>query len=233
MKTRYLDFLKMNEANEYVIGLAEVEKIIKNVFDEAKVSSVKSLYDVDDENGKTKLIISMNNLFYEQNNILYTKFIFNVDNEHTKLTDNSFTYMYDINCKFKRVKFDSITSLQEKLNTILSQNKFGSDIKKISNANISLATDVNEWLGKNGVSNSSVYSIKYQPLVDNIPCESLFFKFEINIDDTRIITLNVKKNKDHDFKLSFSEGDWFHNVFLDDVDGIVQMIGETIKKHII
>ena len=86
---------------------------------------------------------------------------------------------------------------------------------------------------ENKIDTLSIYSINYKPLVDNIPCESLFFRFEINIEDSRFIELNIKKNKDGEFKLSFNKGEWFHHVFLEDLYGIVQVIGETIKNYLL
>ena len=234
MKTKYLDFLKLNENKHSIIGLAEVEKIFKTVFDEAKVSSVKSLYDNDEETGETKLIISMNNLFFEETNILYTKFIFLVDKDKTKLQKNKFFYLYDINCNFKEILFDDSAELSIELNKILNTESFGQDIKDLSDMSVSMTTKTNEWLSSNNVENVSVYSIKYQPLVDNIPCDSLFFRFEINIDDSRFIELNIRKNEEEgEYKLSFNEGEWFHQVIIEDIKGTIQTIGETIKNEII
>jgi len=233
MKTKYLDFLKLNENSKSIIGLAEIEKTFKNVFDETKVSSVKSLYDVDEEKNETKLIISINNLFFGDSVILYTKFIFIVDDKKRMLKENKFSYLYDINSKFKEKTFNDISELEEELNSILVNDEFGEGIKKLSNNSVSLTSKTNEWFSKNGVNNISIYSIKYNPLVDNIPCESLFFRFEINIDDSRFIEMEIKKNQDNEFKLSFSEGDWFHHVYLEDLDGMVQVIGETIKNYLI
>lgn len=233
MKTKYIDFLKLNENKHSIIGLSEVEKIFKNVFDEVKVSSVKSLYDIDEESEQNKLIISMNNLFFGETNILYTKFIFLVNEQRTKLKKNKFFYLYDINCNFKEILFDDIYDLEVKLNEILNKESFGQDIKDLSDMSISMTTQTNEWLSKNNISDISLYSIKYQPLVDNIPCDSLFFRFEINIEDTRFIELNIRKNEDNEYKLSFNEGEWFHQIVIEDIKGTIQTIGETIKNYIL
>lgn len=233
MRTKYLDFLRLNENKTSVIGLSEVEKVFRNVFDDSKVSSVKSLYDIDEDTKETKLIISINNLFFEETNIIYTKFIFPVDNKKTKLKKNKFYYLYDINCNFKEVSFNDTTELQTKLFEILNNKTFGSDLTDISDISISITTQTNEWLRINNIDTISVYSIKYQPLVDNIPCDSLFFRFEINIEDTRFIELNIRKNEDSEYKLSFNEGKWFHSVTIEDINGTIQTIGETIKNYII
>ena len=46
----YLEFLKLNEARKNLITISEIEKVFKEVFDESKVSSVKTLFDKDEEN---------------------------------------------------------------------------------------------------------------------------------------------------------------------------------------
>lgn len=234
MKTKYLDFLKLNENKNSVISLSEVEKVFKTVFDETKVSSVKSLYDLDEESGETKLIISINNLFYDDTNILYTKFVFLVDKNKTKLQKNKMFYLYDINCNFKEIIFNDSEELQIELNKILKNEMFGKDIKDLSDISVSMSSKTNEWLSENGIGDLSLYSIKYQPLVDNIPCDSLFFRFEINIDDTRFIELNIRKNEEEkQYKLSFNEGDWFHDVEIENINDLIKSIGKTIKNYII
>jgi len=233
MKTKYLDFLNLNENKHSVIGLSEVEKSFKIVFDETKVSSVKSLFDVNEDTDETKLIISINNLFFEETNILYTKFIFFVNKDKTKLVKNKFHYLYDINCKFKEVLFNDIIELQLELSKILSTESFGKDIKELSDISVSMTTKTNEWLRNNKIDSISLYNIKYQPLVDNIPCDSLFFRFELNIEDSRFIELNIRKIDKNEYKLSFNEGEWFYDVTIDSINGIIQTIGETIKNYLI
>ena len=234
MKTKYLDFLKLNENRNSVISLSEVEKVFKTVFDETKVSSVKSLYDLDEESGETKLIISINNLFYDDTNILYTKFVFLVDKNKTKLQKNKMFYLYDINCNFKEIIFNDSEELQIELNKILKNEMFGKDIKDLSDISVSMSSKTNEWFSENGIEDLSLYSIKYQPLVDNIPCDSLFFRFEINVDDTRFIELNIRKNEEEkQYKLSFNEGDWFHDVEIENINDLIKSIGKTIKNYII
>jgi len=103
----------------------------------------------------------------------------------------------------------------------------------LSDINIKSAVDVNKWFEENDIDNISIYSITYHPIMDNVPCESLSFKFEINLDDSRFIELRLKKNGEKDYTFTFKEGKWFHDVTIDDIKGMVQVIGETIKNHII
>ena len=229
MKT-YKQFI--NEKDEYIVSLSEVEKIIKEVFSDAKVSSVSTVYEKDKDTGGLKLILAINNLFFEKTDILHTKFVFLVDNEKRKLLKNKFFYLYDINCNFKEVDFVDPDDLETKLNSIVNKREFGKDIKDLSDINITSAVDVNKWFEENDVDDISIYSITYHPIVDNVPCESLSFHFEINIDDTRAVELIMKKVNDNEYTFSFREGDWFHDVTINDIKGMVQVIGETIKNHI-
>jgi len=232
MKTKYLDFIKLNENKHNIISISEIEKVFKEVFDDTKVSSVKTLYDYDEDRKETKLIISINNLFYNETNIIFTKFVFVVDDKKEKLRKNQFSYLYDINCDFRTVSFDDTDEMIIKMNEILEGEKFGQNLKDLSDISVTMTSNTNEWLSDNGVDNISIYSIKYQPLVDNISCDSLFFRFEINIDDSEFIELNIRKNEDNEFKLSFNKGDWFHHVTIPDIKGTIQTIGDTIKNYI-
>jgi len=44
MKISYIDFLRLNEQNESIISLSEIEKVIRNVFNDTKVSSASTVY---------------------------------------------------------------------------------------------------------------------------------------------------------------------------------------------
>jgi hypothetical protein len=222
----------IREQKEYIVSLLDVENVIKNVFDDTKVSSVSTLYEKDEKKGELKLILTINNLFFEKTDILHTKFVFLVDDDKTKLLKNKFYYLYDINCDYKEVKFDDINDLENKLNEIINDRDFGQDIKDLSDINVTISGDVNEWLKENDVVDISIYSITYTPIVDNMPCESLSFKFEINVDDERVIELRLRKIKENDYKFTFKEGEWFHDVTVTDVKAMVQTIGETLKNHI-
>lgn len=232
MEIRYLDFLKLNEQQESIISLLEVEKVIKDVFNDTKVASVSTVYEKDKKTKELKLILTINNLFFEKTDVLHTKFVFFVNDNKQGLLKNKFFYLYDINCDYKEVDFESVDDLETKLNQIISKRDFGKDISELSDINVTMAGDVNNWFQKNDVDNISIYSITYHPIMDNIPCESLSFKFEINVDDSRFIEMRLKKLENNDYKLTFKEGNWFHDVVIPDVKGLVQTIGETLKNNI-
>ena len=230
---RYKDFIKITEKDEstYIISIYELEKIIKNIFDDTKVSSVNTTYEKIDDG--YKFIITINNLFYGETNILHTKFVFYIDDNKDKLIGNYFHYLYDINCKFKKIKFDDGVELEDKLNLILNNRNFGDDIKDLSDISVNLVSVVNSWLVDNGVDGISLYNINYNPLVDAIPCEYMVFNFNINIEDIRNIKVVLRKIDKLEYKLTFSENDWFHSVVIDDIKSIPQTIGNVVKNYII
>ncbi len=231
MKIRYSDFLKIYEKKDFIISLSDIEDIIKNVFSEARVSSVSTLYEKEDN--VNKLVITINNLFYEETNIIHTKFIFYTDDKKRKLSDNYLHYHYDINCKYKKVDFSDLVELEEKLNDIIDNRKFGKDLKILSDLSVTLATDVNGMLSENDISGISIYTITYIPIVDAVPCDSLTFRFDINIDDTRLIKMIIKKIDKDEYKITFNENDWFEDVTISSLKAIPQTITEMIKNYIV
>ena len=228
---RYKDFVRIYEANGSIIGLAELETVIKNVFSDTKVSSVNTTYEESDKG--YKVIVTINNIYYDKTNVIHTKLMFYTDKKKSKLINNHFDYLYDLNCKFRKVEFNDVTDLESKLNFVFDNRKFGRDIKILSDLNVVLTSTVNKWLKDNDIDTISLYNITYNPIVDVIPCDSLFFQFEINLDDTRFIKMNVKKIDDSNFKLTFSEGDWFEDITIDSLKAIPQTIGEIVKNHIL
>lgn len=231
MKVKYNDFLKLYEKNTLPTSLFDVENVIENVFSEAKVSSVNSVYEKEED--VTKLVITINNLFHEETNIIHTKFIFYVDDKKSKLIENHFHYLYDINCNFRKIKFDDSIQLEDKLNNIVEKRKFGENLKTISDLSVTLASDVNQLLSEIDIVELSIYTITYKPIVDNIPCDSLSFHFDINIDDTRNIKMIVKKLEDEEYDVTFNENDWFENIKINNLGAIPQTITKMIKNYII
>lgn len=231
MIKNYNKFININESNGSIISLSNLNSTIKKIFNDTKVSSIGTIYEKN-ENGY-KLIITMNNVFYDKTNIIHTKLIFYVNNNKTKLNNNYFDYLYNINCNFKRIKFDDIENLEFKINDIFNNKKFGNDIKILSDINVVLTSSVNKWLKDNGIDIISLYYISYNPLVDTLPCDSMFFEFDINLDDTRHLKMNIKKINNNEFKITFNENDWFKDITIDSLKAIPQTIGEIVKNYIL
>lgn len=222
----------LNEANDDVISLSEINDIIQKIFNDTKVSSVNSTYEKSKE-GQLKLVITINNLFYEKTNIIHNKIVFDTDNKKRKIMGNYFYYLYDINCKFKKISFNDIIDLETKLLNIYNKRRFGRDLIILSDLNVTLTSKINSWLVKNNIKELSIYSITYNPIVDSVPCKSMTFNFNINIDDIRFIKMIIKKSSDNDYLISFREGDWFNDVSIDSLKAIPKTVGQMIKKYIL
>lgn len=222
MLSNYQNFI--NEKKEMIISLSDVERIINSIFSESKVMSIKNTYE---QNGdELKLIITLNNLFYDQIGIILTKLIFFVDKEKRKLTKHEFLYLKDINGVYKNVGFTDSDDLQGCIKGIFKNNKFGSDIKALSILSLTLTSRVNEYID----SGISIYNITYCPKIDNLPSDNLIFNFKINVNNTDEIDFNVKKI-DGEFELSFSLGEWIESITTPNVKSIPQTIAEMIKKR--
>jgi hypothetical protein len=230
MKITYNDFLKINEKKSINISLIDIEKILLNIFNDSVVSSVNTLYEKDKKGGYL-LIVTINNIFYNKTDILHTKLIFNVDKDKTKITDNYLFYLYDLNCNFKRIDFNDIFELENKLKEVLNKRIIGKDLKKLSDLNITLTIDTNKLLEEKDMNNISIYSITYSPIVNHIPCESLFFKFEINIKDIKTIDMNIRKIDKNDFKITFQNNDDFTEFNISDLSYLSNTICEMLKKY--
>ena len=174
----YIQFIK--EQNENNISVQDIYNSLKEAFADDDVFSTDSVYE-NDTNG-LRLIISISKLFSKDQVIIYTKLIFNVDNNKTYLTNKSFKYLYEINCQFsEEVLFNDVEDFKNKMNEIISGNKFGNDLKILSEFLKKPEHMIDEWFYENKIKDISVTGFKYEPEMKNIPCESLSFKFEMTV----------------------------------------------------
>lgn len=199
-----------------MIRIAEVEDIFKEIFteEEGKVSSVETIYEKIDKSDEYKLIISIHNLSMGDTIIIHTKFIFKVDSNKQFLKDESFMYLYNINCVYHKVDFDNEIGLKEKIEDIIESNDFGKDIQILSDFVEAPAMFLNYYLKKNNITDYSIFDVKYDPKFKTTPCDQVTFDFDINVNNNYTIYLSIKKvdrkdDEDHDtYK--------FHFTFLDD-----------------
>lgn len=214
------------------ILISDLVNAINNSFDSTKVISVDSVYEKIDDSEDLKLVIFLNRVLYDDINIIYTKLIFIVDQDKYKLTKNYFTYLYDINCEYLRVDFDDLDDFKTKIQDIFKKNKFGENIKILSEFIKSPAVLVNEWLNENDVSDISVTGLKYEPKVNIIPCKSLFFSFVINLSNEQTIELEISKKKEDFYVFKFKILDEYETVEQKDLTNLVQTVSETLKNKI-
>jgi hypothetical protein len=211
------------------ITIKEIESSIKNVFENAEVLNTDSVYEQIDDSSNLKLVIFINKLFEEKISVLYTKIIFVVDSDKIKLVNNSFMYLYDINCKYTNIDFSDTEEFEKKLKNIIEKEKFGNDLKILSKFVEKPAFLINNWLKDNKTNEINVLSVKYNPKMYIIPCKSLNFSFNMNVNNNNI-QFNIKKEKDSVFIFSFLINDETTNIEKPNLKTLVETIGTTLKN---
>jgi hypothetical protein len=217
-----------------MIGIGEIEEAFKDIFqgEEGLVRSIDTVYEMAEDRSHYRLVVSIHGLSVEDTMIIHTKFIFYTDLEKRLITDNSFTYLYDINCIYHVVEFSDVADVKKKIEDIVESNDFGDDIKKLSDFIEAPAMFLNHYLRKENITKYSVFEVKYEPKFKTQPCDQTTFDFEINI------------NNNHKFDVSISKVDQdtpsykFQFKFMDDItteesevlDNIHFIIGSSIVE---
>jgi hypothetical protein len=204
---------------------------IKEVFNSTKVLSVESTYEQKSDSNDLKLVISINKILYDDVNIIYTKLIFITDNSKSKLTQNYFTYLFDINCEYIRINFSDLEDLSNKISNIFTENKFGENIKILSKFVKSPSTLINEWLQKNDVTDISIVNVK-DDKISIKPCESLSFDFIIDLNNNQHVDLTISKEGKGEYVFKFK---FLNNIYEDkqaDLKRLVETIGDNLKNKI-
>ena len=220
------------------IRIAEIEKTFKEIFDEeeGKVSSVETVYEESENKDYYKLVISIHNLSIKETLIIHTKFIFKTDKHKHFVTDESFIYLYDINCVYHKVDFDNVVDLKSKIENIVESNNFGIDIQILSDFIEAPAMFLNYYMKRSNITNYSIFDVKYDPKFKTTPCDQVTFDFDININNNYTINLSIKKldrkeDEDYDtYKLHFTFLDDHETVEVDTLKNIHFTIGSTIAK---
>ena len=185
------------------ISIDDINRAIKDTIGNTLILDNSSVYEKVENSDNLKLIIFLNKLFYKQTSVLYTKLIFVVNKEKTYLISNSFMYLYDINCIYKNVEFEDVEDFKKKLKDILNNDKFGVNIKILSEFIKTPALLINNWFSKNDITEISVMGLKYDPKILIVPCSSLFFSFTINLNNNETVELTITKEKENMYVYNF------------------------------
>jgi len=186
--------------NIYNMKISEVENIFKELFQDEKglVKTVETVYEKSDDGKFLKLVISIHDLRVQDTLIIHTKFIFKTDLDKINIIENSFSYLYEINCLYRTVSFKDAFDLKEKVKKIVDSNKFGKDIQSMSEFIDSPAKLLNSYLGKNNITDYSVSVVDYEPKFKVKPCDETTFDFLIDImneNNSYKISLCISKFK--------------------------------------
>jgi hypothetical protein len=184
-----------------MVRISEIEQVFKDIFqdEEGKVSSVETVYELSKNEDFYKLVISIHGISIEDTLIIHTKFIFKTDLEKKNVINNSFIYLYDINCVYNKIEFKNSIDLKTKIDDIMSSNDFGQDIQILSDFIEAPAMFLNYYMKRSKITDYSIFDVEYDPKFKTVPCEEITFDFDINVNDNYQIDLSIsKKEQDED-----------------------------------
>jgi hypothetical protein len=221
-----------------MVRISEIEQVFKDIFqdEEGKVSSVETVYELSKNEDFYKLVISIHGISIEDTLIIHTKFIFKTDLEKKNVLDNSFIYLYDINCVYNKVEFKNSIDLKTKIDDIMSSNDFGEDIQILSDFIEAPAMFLNYYMKRSKITDYSIFDVEYDPKFKTVPCDEITFDFDINVNDNYQIDLSISKKEqdedsDHDtYVFQFKFLDEYTTIENDTLTNIHFTIGSNIAK---
>ena len=223
------------------IRIAEVEEAFKEIFKEedSVVSAIETVYEKSSDGDYLKLVICLQGLSTEDISIIHTKFIFKTDLEKRNLIENSFIYLYDINCVYHKIEFDSIIDMKKSIDDIIESNNFGEDIQILSDFIEAPAMFLNYYMKRAKITEYSVFDVEYEPKFKIVSCDKTTFDFKININNSYDIEFSIHKiDKDltedpediDTYKLQFRFMDEIESVESDTIKNIHFLIGSNMSK---
>jgi hypothetical protein len=229
---------KLTTNNSNNMKISEIEQVFKDVFEEeeGKVSSVESVYEISKDEKFYKLVISIQNLSTKDTSIIHTKFMFKTDLKKTKIIENDFLYLFDINCVYHKVEFENIVDLKKKIEDIIESNDFGQDIQILSDFIEAPAMFLNYYMRRSKITDYSVFDVEYEPKFKTSPCDQVSFDFKININDNYHFELSIQKKESQSkdepdiYKFQFKFLDEYKTIENDTLRNIHFTIGSNIAK---
>ncbi len=200
------------------IKISEIEQIFKDIFEEEDgvVNSVDTVYEMSSDEKFYKLVISIHGLATQDTSIIHTKFIFKTDLEKKNIIENSFIYLYDINCVYHKMEFSSIVDLKTKVEDVIDSNNFGNDLKILSDFIEAPAMFLNYYMRRAKITDYSIFDVEYEPKFKTTPCDKTTFDFKININNNYNMELSIRKiDREDDEELDTYK---FQFRFMDDIE---------------
>lgn len=222
-----------------MIKIQEIEQTFKDIFKEEDglVQSIETVYEMSEDKDFYKLVISIHGLSIEDTLIIHTKFIFKTDLEKRNIIDESFIYLYDINCIYHKIEFKNLLDLKKRIEDIIESGNFGEDIKILSDFIESPAMFLNYYMRRHNITEYSVFDVKYEPKFKVNSCNETTFDFEIDINNNYKIDLSIYKidrpsdDEDHTdtYKYQFKFMDEIETHETDSLNNIHFYIGQNIS----
>ena len=220
------------------IKIAEIEQVFKDTFEEERgmVNTIDTVYEMSPEEDFLKLVISLHGLTTEDTSIIHTKFILKTDLEKRNIIENSFIYLYDINCIYHRIEFSTIIDLKKKIEDIVESKNFGEDLQILSDFIEAPAMFLNYYMKRAKITDYSIFDVEYEPKFKTTPCDKTTFDFKININDNYDMELSISKidaeEKDEKdiYRYQFRFMDEIETVEADTLKNLHFFIGSNIAK---
>ena len=220
------------------IKISEIEEVFKEVFDEEKgvVNTIETIYEMSNQEDFLKLVISVHGLATEDTSIIHTKFIFKTDLEKRNIIDNSFIYLYDINCIYHKIEFSTIIDLKKKIEDVVESKNFGEDLQILSDFIEAPAMFLNYYMKRAKITDYSIFDVEYEPKFKTTPCDKTTFDFKININDNYHMELSIskidadEKDEKDTYRYQFRFMDEIETVEADTLKNLHYFIGSNIAK---
>ena len=220
------------------IKISEVEQVFKDVFEEEEgvVNTVESVYEMAGDEKFYKLVISIHGLSTEDTSIIHTKFIFKTDLDKRNLIEDTFIYLYDINCIYHKMEFGSVVDLKQKIEDIIESKNFGEDLQILSDFIEAPAMFLHYYMRRSKITDYSIFDVEYEPKFKTTPCDKVTFDFKININNNYDMDLSIhkidKKGDDEQdiYKFQFKFMDEIETFESDTIKNVHFFIGDHIAK---
>ena len=223
------------------IKISEIEQAFKDIFEleEGVVNTVETVYEMSLDEKFYKLVISIHGLSTQDTSIIHTKFIFKTDLDKRNIIDNSFIYLYDINCIYHKMEFTNIVDMKKKIEDIIESKSFGEDLQILSDFIEAPAMFLNYYMRRSKITDYSIFDVEYEPKFKTTPCDKVTFDFKININNNYHMEMSIhkidKKSDDKEdnvdiYKFQFKFMDEIETFESDTIKNVHFFIGDHIAK---
>lgn len=228
----------INNLNNMDIKISEIQEVLKEIFEEEEgvASSVEIIYELSPDETFYKMIFSIQGLGTEDVSIIHTKFIFKVDLKKRNIVEESFIYLYDINCVYHKIEFDNVIDLKKKIEDIIESNDFGEDVQILSDFIEAPSMFLNYYMRRAKITDYSVFDVIYSPKFKTTPCDETTFDFKLNINNNYDMELSIRKIDRTDeeeldtYKYQFKFMDEIKTYEADTLKNMHFFIGDHIAK---
>lgn len=211
----------------------EASDKILDFFKDSQVAKTSSVWEKFDDGQGYKWVLVIHNLNWGDSIIIQTKFILKTDLDKNELKSSQFSYLYDINCQYRYVDFSDLKDLELKLTQIITENKFGPNVKAMSSFLINPTMTLNDDLYKKEIENYTIFDFTHDPRYSIMPCKLINFDFKFDVNNTHKIELNLKKEDRGKFVYRFKLNKEFTEVEEDDLSNIAGVVIEYVKSKVI